>query len=99
MGKLDVGSADDLDRLDNGVGILLQSFLELRTDSQHGGRAVAVPGVHPHGVYIFDETDRYHLVLGIPDHFQLQLFPAQNRLLHQHLVHQACRKAPGGNGF
>jgi len=99
MGKLDVGSANDLDGLYNSVRILLQTFLELRTDGQHGGGAVAVAGMNPHGVYIFDKTDCYQLVLGIPDNFQFEFLPAQDRLFHQDLVHKARGKTTGGNGF
>ena len=55
--------------------------------------------MHAQGVDILNEADGDHLTLGVPDHFQLQLFPAQNRFLHQDLAHQRGLQAPGADGF
>ena len=40
-------------------------------------------------LYIFNKADRDHLAFGIPDHFQLQLFPSENGLFDQNLSHKA----------
>ena len=95
MGELDVGAADDLDRLDDRVGILLQLLLQGRGDRQHRRGAVAVAGVDAHRIDVLDEADGDHLVVGIAHDLQLQLFPAQHRFLHQHLVDQAGGQAAG----
>ena len=95
MSELDVGAADDLDGLDDAVGVFLKAFLQGRIDGQHGRRAIGVPGVHTHGIHVFDKADRDHLVLGIAHDFQFQLLPAENRFLYQNLMHQTGRKARG----
>jgi hypothetical protein len=45
--------------------------------------------MHAHGVDVLDEADGDHLVLGVADDLQLQLFPAQHRFLDEDLVDQA----------
>ncbi len=40
------------------------------------------------GINVLDETHRNHVPFCIPNHFQLQLLPAQNGFLHQNLSHQ-----------
>ena len=49
VGELDVRAADDLDGVDDVVGVLLELLLQLRVDGQHGGGAVGVAGVDAHG--------------------------------------------------
>ena len=83
------------DGLDDVVGVFLQALLQFRVDGQHGGGAVGIAGVHAHGVHVLDETDRDHLVLGVPHHLQFQFLPAQHRFLHQDLAHQAGGRCPG----
>jgi len=53
--------------------------------------------MHAHGVHIFNEADGDHLILGVPDHFQLQLLPADHGLLDEDLAHHAGRDAAAGN--
>ena len=89
VSELDVGAADHLDRFHDAVGILLKLGLQLRRDREHGRRAVGVAGVHAHGVHVLDEADGDHLVLGVADHLQLEFLPAEHRLFHQDLSHQA----------
>ena len=97
MGKLDVGSANYLYGLDNGIGILLKALLELGCDGQHGCRTVTVTGVNSHGIHVFDEAYGNDLVFCVPYHLQFQLFPTQHRFLNEHLVDKADRKAAGGD--
>jgi len=94
MRELDVRAADDLNGVHDGVGVLLQPGLELGIDGQHGGRAVRIACVDPHGVHVLDKADRDLPALGVPHHLQLQLLPAQDRLLDQELADQAGGQAP-----
>ncbi len=48
-------------------------------------------------IYIFNEADGDDIVVRIPDHLKLQLFPAQNGLLHKHLPHKACLQSSGAH--
>lgn len=48
--------------------------------------------MYTHGVHVLDKAYSDHLVPGIPDHLQLQLFPPRDRLLDEHLTYEA-----GGN--
>ncbi len=95
MGKLDVGSANHLNGFHNGVGVVLQPFLKVRCNGQHGGGTIAVSGMDPHGIHVFNETDRDFLVLRIAYNFQFKLFPAQDGFFHQNLVDPAGRYAAG----
>ncbi len=90
MGKLHIGAADDLHLIYDLICLLLQPLLQLLRDGQHGGGAERISGVYAQRVDILDKAHRNHIALGVPHHFQLQLFPAQNGLLHQHLAHQGC---------
>ena len=45
MGKLHIGSSDDLYRLYDPVCLFLKAFLAFLGDGQHGGRAEGVAGV------------------------------------------------------
>ncbi len=48
--------------------------------------------MHPKGIDIFNKADGDDVVVRIPDHFQLQLFPAEDRFFHQDLPYKACLK-------
>ena len=99
MGELDVSAADHPDRLDNGMGLPLQLFLDGRSDGEHRGDAEGVAGMGPHGIDILNETDGDYLVLGIADHFQLQFFPAQTDSSTQDLPDPAGGNPPAGNSL
>src|SRR5579875_1954958 len=59
-----------------------------------GGHAHAVAGVHPHRVDVLDRADD-HLVVGpVAHHLQLELAPAQHRLLDQHLADRGGAQPP-----
>ena len=60
-----------------------------------GRGAERVAGVHAHGVDVLDEADGDHLVLGVADDLQLQLLPAQHRLLDQDLARSGWRRCRG----
>ncbi len=88
MGELHIGAADHLHRFHDLVSLLLQPLLALLRDRQHGGGTEGIAGVNSQRVDILDKTYGNDIVVRIPHHFQLQLFPAENRLLHQNLSHQ-----------
>ena len=93
MRELDIRAADDLDRLDDVVGVLLQPLLELRVDRQHRRGAEGIAGVHAHRIDVLDEADGDHLVLGVAHDLELQLLPAEHGFLDQDLADQAGRDA------
>ena len=95
MGKLHVGTADHLYGLHNLIGLLLEPSLTLLGNGQHGGAAEGIPGMDSQRVDIFNEAYGDDVILRIPHHFQLQLFPSENGFLHQNLSHQRCLEPPG----
>ena len=99
MGELHVSAADDLYGFHDPVGLLLQTLLAFLGNSQHGSGAEGISGMYAQGINVFDKADSDHIVVRVPDHFQLQLFPAQNGLFHQHLTHQAGLEASGADGL
>ena len=94
MGKLYIGSADNLHGFHNAVSLLLEAFLQFFGNCQHGRGTEGIPRMHSQGVYILDEADSNHIALRIAYHFQFQLFPSQNRLLHEDLSHQGSLQPP-----
>ena len=98
VGPLDIGSADDLDRFHDLIGFLLQALLDILGNGQHRCGAERVAGMDTQGVDILNEADGDHIAVLIPNHFQFQLFPAQDGLLHQHLANQAGLEASGADG-
>ena len=55
--------------------------------------------MNPQGINIFNKADRDHVVVSVPDHLKLQLFPAENGFLYQHLSYKAGLKPSGAYGF
>ena len=51
-----------------------------------------------HGVHVFDEADRDHPVLGVPDDLQLQFLPAQHGFLDKDLPDEAGGDAAARHG-
>ncbi|OPZ72446.1 MAG: hypothetical protein BWY80_01130 [Firmicutes bacterium ADurb.Bin456] len=82
VGELDIGSPYHINGLYHGIGIFLQPLLQFRAYGQHGGSAKGIAGMHTHGVNVLDITNGDHLVFGVPYHFQLQFFPAEDRFFH-----------------
>ena len=48
-----------------------------------------VAGVHAHRVHVLDRADDHHVVRVVAHHLELELAPADHRLLHQHLADRA----------
>ena len=97
VGKLNIGSTNHLNSLNNVIGISLQTFLKFRADRQHGGRTETVAGMDSHGVDIFDKANRYHLVFSISNHFQFEFLPTQDRFFNQDLIDKTRRQTAGGD--
>lgn len=95
VGKLHVRAARDANGVQNAVGVILKPVLHVLGNGQHGGHAEAVPGVHAHGVHVFNKADGDLLALGVAHDFQFQFFPAQHAFLHQHLVDQGAARPRG----
>ena len=95
MCKLHIGTADDLNLIHDLVSLLLKALLQILRDSQHGCGTEGITGVHAEGIDILNEANGNHVALGITDYLQFQLFPAKDRLLHQHLTNQAGLQASG----
>ncbi len=95
--ELHVRAARDADGVQNAVGVVLKPVLHVLRNGQHGGHAEAVPGVHAHGVHVFNEADGDFLALGVAHDFQFQFFPPQHAFLHQHLVDQGGGQAAGNH--
>ena len=99
MGPLYIGSADDLDGLDDLVGFLLQTLLHIFGNGQHGRGAERIAGMYAQGIDILNKAYGNDIVFAVADYLQLQLFPAENGLLHQNLTHQASLQTSGYDRF
>jgi len=55
--------------------------------------------MNPHGVNVFNKADRYHVIVCIPNNFQLQLFPAYDSLFNKYLSDEARSYTTAGNCF
>ncbi|OQA55575.1 MAG: hypothetical protein BWY42_01421 [Candidatus Omnitrophica bacterium ADurb.Bin277] len=97
MCKLNVGSPHHSDRFHNPVGILLEFLLDLGRYGQHRGNAKTVTRVNPHGIYVFDKTNRDFLIFRITHHFKLQFLPTDHRLFNEYLPRDAEGQSPQGN--
>ena len=95
MGKLHVRAADHLYRLHNFIGLLLQPLLTLLRDGKHGRGTEGISRMNAKRVNIFDKAHGNNIVVRVANHLKLQLFPAENRLLHQHLSHQTGLQPSG----
>ncbi len=58
-----------------------------------------VARVHAHGIQVLDGTHDDAVVVPVPDHFHFVFFPAQHRLLEQHLVGGRSIEAAAHDGL
>ena len=84
---LDADGADDGDR---GVAELLVGLVGERQLRRDGDR---VAGVDAHRVEVLDRADDDDVVAPVADHLELELVPALDRLLDQHLADRALAQA------
>ena len=95
MGELYIRSSDNLNGLNNLIGLLLQPLLTLFGDRQHRGGTKRIPGMNPQRVDILNKAYGNNIILRITHHFQFQFFPAENGFFHQDLAYQTGLKPPG----
>ena len=88
--ELHVGAAGlDADRADHLGGRVAQRLV-LAVGERHGGRAAdRVAGVHAHRIEVLDRADDHDVVEPVADHLELELAPALDRLLDEHLRDRA----------
>ena len=60
-----------------------------------GATVTRVAGVDAHRVDVLDRADDDDVVVAVAHHLELELAPAEHRLLDQHLVDRARREALG----
>ncbi len=93
--ELDVGAAgldpDCADHAGGGVAELLEGLVREGHLRRHGDR---VAGVDAHRVEVLDRADDHHVVPRVPHHLELELVPADQRLLDQDLAHGALGEGP-----
>ena len=80
---LDADAPDDAPRH---VAHALILFVRERERRRHGD---AVAGVHAHRIDVLDRADDDEVVRDVAHHLELELLPADDRLLNQNLVHRA----------
>ena len=97
MCKLYVGTADDLHGFHDAVCVILQSRLQLFGNGQHGSRTEGISGVHAHGIDVLDEANGDEVIVRVTNNLELELLPAKDRLLYQHLANQAGLQASRAN--
>ena len=88
-------AADDLHRFHNLICLFLKPFLTFFGDCQHGRRAEGIAGVYAQRIDILNKAHCNHVVIGVTNHLQLQLFPAQYRFLYENLSYKAGLEASG----
>ena len=96
--ELDVGAAGlDADRPDHPNRLVAKLLIErvgerLRRRDRH-----RVAGVDAHRVDVLDRADDHDVVVAVAHHLELELAPAEHRLLDQDLVDRARREALGND--
>ena len=88
MGELYICSADNLYGFHNLIRLLLHALLTFLGNGQHRRRTEGITCVHAQRIDVLDKADSDHVAFHIADNLKLQLFPAKNRLFHQHLSHK-----------
>ncbi len=93
-GELDVGAARlDPDRADHAQRLVAKLLVEAVREGLGGRDRHRVAGVHAHRVDVLDRADDDDVVVSVAHHLELELTPAEHRLLDQHLVDRARREA------
>ena len=83
----------------NRQGGVAQNLVFLVSQGLSGCHRNRVPGVHTHGVQVFDGADDDAVVRFVAHHFHLVLFPTQERLFNQQLVGGRSFQAALANGL
>jgi hypothetical protein len=89
-GELDVGPAGlDPDGPQHGEGVVAHLLVLAVGQGHLGGDGDRVAGVDAHRVDVLDRADDHDVVVAVAHHLELELAPAEHRLLDQHLVDRA----------
>ena len=84
--ELHVGAAGlDADRADHRDRLVAQLLVEVVGERLLRGDGDGVAGVHAHRVDVLDRADDHDVVGAVAHHLQLELAPADHRLVEQHL--------------
>ena len=97
QGQLHVAPAFDLQRGDDVQGCGAQHLIFPVGQRLRGGHHDGVAGVHAHGVDVLHGADLDHISGGIPHDLELDLLPAGDAPLDQHLPHPGEVDAPVGD--
>ena len=95
MSPLHIGASNNLNSLYNLIGLLLKTLLYMLRNGQHGRGTEGISGMHAKRVDIFNKAYGDDVIFAVPDYLQLQLFPTENRLLHQNLAYQTGLQTSG----
>jgi len=84
--ELDVAAAGiHADLADDRNRLVAQALVFAVGEGLGRGHGDRVTGVHPHRVEVLDRAHDHHVVCGVAHHLQLELLPADQRLLDQDL--------------
>ena len=89
--RLDPDGADHRDRL------VAQALVEVIGERLLGRDGERVAGVHAHRVDVLDRADDHDVVGAVAHHLELELAPADHRLIEQHLADRRDLDAVGGD--
>jgi len=78
----------DADFPDDAAGRVAHDLVFAVAQSHRGRHGDRVPGVHPHGVNVLNGTDDDDVVRRVAHHLELELFPSDDALLHEHRAHR-----------
>ncbi len=93
-GELDVRAAGlDADRADDGDRGVAELLVGLVGEGQLRRDRDRVAGVDAHRVEVLDRADDDDVVAAVADHLELELVPALDRLLDEHLADRALAQA------
>ncbi len=82
------------DLADDGEGGVAHPLVFLVGEGLGGGDGDGVARVHAHRIEVLDRADDDHVVGEVAHHLELELFPADHRLLHEDLARRALLEAP-----
>jgi hypothetical protein len=89
-GELDVAAARlDADAPDDAAARVAHPLVLAVGERQGRRHGDAVAGVHPHWIDVLDRADDDEVVRAVAHHLELELLPADHRLLDEYLVHGA----------
>ena len=96
--ELDVQSAGlDADAADDPSREVAHALILAIGQRERGGDRDAVAGMHAHRIDVLDRADDDEVVGPVAHDLELELLPANHRLLEQHLVNRAHVDAAPGN--